>query len=1726
MATKIDEKTYEGILKARERGYSPERITAYLKLRGIPVEPYERALAGLPYEPPVLPLPPVTVPEPTVIAPEPVVKLPPAKLPTKLLEPVWTPPGVPEIKKEPGIWARDVYEKVVGPLVKLTPEEEHKLSEKYRVWSERAFIEKYPRAYKAKAGERSVMFMATGMAAGALVPSVLGAIAKVIPAFGHWALRHKYLAPLLSRSIEGSIAGLTTKEPMTPATQAAIQGAAASTVWSVIYGLVPPVFRALLRKPEIHRRIAAEIPALPAPRPAVPPPKPPILPKPAEIVKPVTPPVPVAPPAVTPEIVPPTPPPPEVPPVPTPLEPVLLPPKPVPAPPPPEAPKKGYIAVFPTGKKNVLNQIIQAIKDAPGNILIRRYLTSEEALQRVGLVRKDLFKDPTELDPPTVEFNIDGRFKITNDKEALLTFYELVRRTPEFIRLTPVEKRIGVPRPTVKSRQKLIEEFQKEIDSIDEKIRHYQTKIERIAEEEIYDFDFTDLGLDKETIPPEQVIPTLTAKIESLISNLQRQKDVLVHNVGELQKLLTPTNEAYEETLDKIDELQKKIPIKSLYPIDILPEHEAFAKNVVNVDPDELIRFAGMVAEQLRIPIIESKKKLTPRVLGMFRYIRDKIAREGKPPAEIEVRLLEEPQVLLHEIGHAVMTLYTPDGGKSLFDKYREEAVKVHAMYTAFYRIPRRRGTRRVEIMADYFAGYILAPDETVRLAPNLTAEFETILKQNKLDGLFNRDVLKTQLLVRPETIINRLQETTEVMVSNLTGMPLNMCRYLYHTMWDILNAILPTQAIALTGRYPNLTELYFANEEVYFDTAEVPNKMLETLNIKDTRRILADSVLRRALEQALRRTYIYKYWAPDIESLVKTLKIPKEEATAIFPVYKRISDIYSRARNLIAETTAELYGMLLEEVLARLPTFYINTQRVGRIKLYAEVEAPLGKFTDIYFEGFDTDVEAIRQAVALQRLGYKNVRVYNLPGDAFYVVLIDERGKITEIKKFRTAERAERYRATIPVRTVIIEGTVGVAPLMKTLLRGGRWKAMSVEQILTILNTHGVNYNSPDVQRLLSELKRFKYPKFLIQKKYVPGVRFDAEEFLTNLAGYIADLHNWRYKLKVKENFDKIIQKVESAEEMEYINRYIDALYGMPSDTTAIVSSFLAVKYLGLKVPFMIAEILQPAIAQVPMSIRYLGAAGATKINTLGLLDIVRFWTGVGKDKIPKDILAVLERGKDAGIFIESLREQLRVVTRRSIRENLLKRKLTAYFADKTTDFFLGYIGLLEQYLRSYGLATGVRLFKELQARNITPTIAGKPFTDMYDFALAFTEMVNVDYNRQVNPIFLQKKLGEALPQELISAPFLFWRFISTMNTLYLRNILVSTRKEAGEIPFFSDKFRRLLFIITGLLTAGIASIPFGRRIIEDAYRKKHKRSLYHDLRGTSYYPFTKYLYWGIPSLTTGADFRYSLSADMEYRFRTALDFIFGPLAGMERSVRIADRFRQRGDYWEGIFNIVAPVSLINTYYGIQALRHYDETGRLVLRERAYPIEDITFTERVNLIAGFKPLRIAEVQIAYEFARDYTRAKIRSLKQFYDKFADDLRERTILVERYEKKFGPPRTEEELYTAVPRVREIDEENRKSIQRIVKEYGIMPRMEVIFKKLERTEIFDERIKLFPKEIRGYLRQIGATIREEDETKKIKDRIVNELLTEVKTNNLAISVFEIRKTVDEVYKEMLE
>lgn len=142
---------------------------------------------------------------------------------------------------------------------------------------------------------------------------------------------------------------------------------------------------------------------------------------------------------------------------------------------------EGAVTVFPTGKENVLAEIREAIKEAPGLLLGK-----EEVYAKEGLVTKDVLAGEFAEDvPKTIELKIDGGISIKNNKEALWEVYKKVKTTAPKLPTPPKPKKISIPKG--KGREVIVEGFKKDIIAFEKKISKAETELMGVK----YDKDLT-----------------------------------------------------------------------------------------------------------------------------------------------------------------------------------------------------------------------------------------------------------------------------------------------------------------------------------------------------------------------------------------------------------------------------------------------------------------------------------------------------------------------------------------------------------------------------------------------------------------------------------------------------------------------------------------------------------------------------------------------------------------------------------------------------------------------------------------------------------------------------------------------------------------------------------------------------------------------------------------------------------------------------------------------------------------------------------------------------------------------------------------------------------------------------------------------------------------------------------------------------------------------------------
>lgn len=153
----------------------------------------------------------------------------------------WTPPGrtaEPQLRAPiPGL---------EDPELEITPKRASAIAKRAEEISRKTFEAKYPGAYRARSNEQAAMFISSLMVAETMVPKALATISAAVPAFRAWTQANRITAGLISKGISGGLAGVSVKNPETPAEQAAIEGAVINTAYNVALGIVPRVVREAL----------------------------------------------------------------------------------------------------------------------------------------------------------------------------------------------------------------------------------------------------------------------------------------------------------------------------------------------------------------------------------------------------------------------------------------------------------------------------------------------------------------------------------------------------------------------------------------------------------------------------------------------------------------------------------------------------------------------------------------------------------------------------------------------------------------------------------------------------------------------------------------------------------------------------------------------------------------------------------------------------------------------------------------------------------------------------------------------------------------------------------------------------------------------------------------------------------------------------------------------------------------------------------------------------------------------------------------------------------------------------------------------------------------------------------------------------------------------------------------------------------------------------------------
>lgn len=1064
--------------------------------------------------------------------------------------------------------------------------------------------------------------------------------------------------------------------------------------------------------------------------------------------------------------------------------------------------------------------------------------------------------------------------------------------------------------------------------------------------------------------------------------------------------------EATKNLLKKDDILKRKVVIKNLYPqLPLSDAHLTYVAKMNKLNSSIVLDWTT----KLGVKILISSKKMPATTLGRI-FVRTK---------EIQLRRGFTTPVLLHELGHYVMmVLTTPeDAGRSLFDKYPDEAMKVHSALQNYSMVekPKKRELKK-EIMPDLFIGYVLDSELTRNLAPNLTREFEDLLKQKGLDNVITPNLFEQ---ITQEEFSLQVEKDFEKSIKELCdkiGYNFNKFK---KPLQEFTRRALYIQNVALFDK--DVARYYFEINSIMHRCEGILSKADEILEnklnlIKEYR---TNTELKNLTDELIKGSVETNRWFTSFDEFTEIYKeyknldkIKPEMVNKAWDLYKTIETLYRTADKYVVEALSYILKKPPEEIAVSLKDFYIHDSQGDTYFVYGESSVVEGKIKDVYYAGFDKIEDAIKTVVTLRKLGYENVHIDVADEDmkGWYYFVIEE-NKIKNLKFFKTKEEVERHTVekgltnyqTIEVRLKSIENVL-------TSLRERRLTIIPTQLFLEMLSSRGIPLSDELINKIIRQAQSIKW---IAKKRYVPGVPYDFMSVLERTLNYLASVSRVLYKKRIRQLLTEQLEKefIEgkiSKSTRDYLSEYLNAIDLPYTFENHIIRSLLAIRFLSIKPAFIVAEFLQKFLASYPLAQIYVGLPKASRFFVKSIEDYFAWITGTLKNTNP-ELQELLDRASKEG-YIEQFTEGITLIRR--VLDRYKGQKLTGaklYRLIETIN--LGYIRILEHYLRASDTIVGYYIFKDLKKKGKKTIIAGVEIEDPYKFATIFADWVNVDYSRS-NISILERYISSLPGGKILSDNlYVFMRFVLQMNLLYIRT-LTSSKEFYGLDSNTQLTLRKILFyLMLALFSGGIFSLPFSFSIYRKS-QEKYLRNVYKKLLRkeitTEKVPITieEYLrdkypslfnvvvqfFYGIPTTITGFDLRRYLSPDIDRIMEPRLAF-FSEIKATYNKIKT---LWNRGERIGALLYLL-PSTPATIYHRLKAVFKGTETGYIttVLGDPTFiKKEDIgVIPKLIYVFTGIPFKKLSDYYVIMNTYRDFIRERIKDLSKTYDKIAYQILE-------------------------------------------------------------------------------------------------------------------------------------
>lgn len=411
----------------------------------------------------------------------------------------------------------------------------------------------------------------------------------------------------------------------------------------------------------------------------------------------------------------------------------------------------------------------------------------------------------------------------------------------------------------------------------------------------------------------------------------------------------------------------------------------------------------------------------------------------------------------------------------------------------------------------------------------------------------------------------------------------------------------------------------------------------------------------------------------------------------------------------------------------------YFPLMRRGKYAVYGEIKDPkTGK--PIPFFHFTDKKNAIKTANLLNKMGYKKIRYYprkKLPPEFFK-----------------------------------------------------HYNHLSLHDLDHIIEASGLPYDDPKIKEIREWfLKGRGFSEKVIRRKWVPGFERTPENLIQSIINFNYSTSSRLYKYIARKEAQKILKdEIDPSREYNlyrYASQYIDAYFSTNDKQFAVFKKFLYSYYLAFKTSFLLQNLTQPFLTNLPEIAKYVGVNEALKI-----------WLGSynfrAKDK---ELVSLLERANKEGVISGQFTDW--VLGLNNPRVSAVNRAL-------------GSFGEISEHInRTHDFIAGYKVGRKL----------GLKGEELYNFCKNIVHKCQYPFGKQNLPLMIEgagtlKGLGRvATTFRLFMGNYYHW-YIQTMKGQEpeVAELLKQAKGKAKGKPWKG----KIMAFLTGFLLAGIHSVPF----------------------------------------------------------------------------------------------------------------------------------------------------------------------------------------------------------------------------------------------------------------------------------------------------------------------------